>query len=161
MVGNPTPEVRTDGGEVLPDPGQQAQQTPQIHGPQTPDSPGDGRPQRTETSYSPGTPTIESNSDPTINAEPYTGSTNTPNGDAGPTNNAEPYADSGSTDTPNGDQLFSGVVWLEDVVEFYLDTSPGVSNKTPSRPIEADSSTSRSSAQSTTSRSSERSARTR
>jgi len=100
---NPPPEVRTDGGEVLPDPGQHAQQTPQPHGPQTPDFPVDGRPQRTETAYSPGTSTESIHS---------------------PTNNAEPDSDSETTNSLNGDQLFSGAVSVDDVVEFYLDTNP-------------------------------------
>ena len=101
---NPTPEVRTDGGEVVTDTGPYTQHTPQSSRPQTPDPGIDGRPQRTDTAQPPETTTTHTESSPT--------------------NIAEQDTDSGSTNSPNGDQLFSGAVWLEDVIEFYLDTNP-------------------------------------
>jgi len=103
---NPTREVRTDGGEVVTDPGQHAHQTPQPHGPETPAPGMVGRSQDTHTN--PARPTESTNSQ-----------TN-----SSPTNLAEPYTDSETTNTPNADQLFSGAVSVDDVVEFYLDTNP-------------------------------------
>ncbi|MDL0138881.1 site-specific integrase [Halobacterium salinarum] len=103
---NPTREVRTDGGEVVTDQGQHAHQTPQPHSPETPDSRNFGRSQVTH-----------------INTARPTESTNSQT-DCSPTNFAEPDSDSETVNSTNGDQLFSGAVAVDDVVEFYLDTNP-------------------------------------
>jgi len=112
---NPTREVRTDGGEVVTDPGQHA---PNAAAPWSRDASSGmvGRSQDTHTN--PARPTESTNSQ-----------TN-----SSPTNLAEPYTDSETTNTPNADQLFSGAVSVDDVVEFYLDTNPGTSNRTPLKP---------------------------
>lgn len=101
---NPTREVRTDGGEVLTDPARHEQHSPQARAAQTPDSPIVGRPQHTDSGPAP--------------------EANTSQNERSPTNIADKTADSASTNTPNGDQLFSGAVSVDGVVEFYLDTNP-------------------------------------
>jgi len=133
---NPTREVRTDGGEVVTDPGQHAHQTPQPHGPETPAPGMVGRSQDTHTN--PARPTESTNSQ-----------TN-----SSPTNLAEPYTDSETTNTPNADQLFSGAVSVDDVVEFYLDTNPWDVQPNTVKAYKTDSSISRSSARKVASRTS-------